>query len=278
MSVQKKVDDPPLIDCHAHIWEANMPVVSSAWKQLEGVYTAEQYISDLDEHGVSYGVIAAASLFGTYNDYSIRSLRKYKRLRATVNVDVDIDLFTLEAMKAEGIVGVRLQWFFKNPLPKIDSDDFQRMCCRLRDLDMHLHLNIEGDRLVEVSTLLLATGVKFVIDHFGWHDPKLGLNAPSYKGMLKLLEQNNAWVKLSSGFRHPDDNVSDWTLPIQYAQDLLQRFGAQKLLWGSDSPFIGHERVASYTMAIDRYKLCVPDSATRRAIDENGYKFYFEDK
>lgn len=277
MTSQNQENGAPLIDCHAHVWGPSMPIVSSAWKRPENVYTAEDFIKDLDSHGVRYGVIAAASLFGTYNDYSIRAVRAHKRLRATAIVDPGIDLYTLEAMQADGIVGVRLQWFMKNPLPDIASDDFQRLCYRLRDLGMHIHLNIDGERLIEVGSALMATGVKFVIDHFGWHDPQLRLEAPSYQGMLRLLDQGNAWVKLSSGFRHPDEHSPDWKLPTEYTQDLLQRFGTQKLLWGSDSPFIGHEHVASYGMAIDRFKLCVPDPATRRSIDENGYQFYFGD-
>lgn len=275
MSSHDHTSDAPLIDCHAHVWGLHMPVASTAWKRPVSVYTAEDFIADLDQHGVRYGVIAAASLFGTYNDYSIRAIRKHKRLRATAIVDTNIDLYTLEAMQADGIVGIRLQWFLKNPLPDIASDEFQRLCFRLRDLGMHIHLNIEGDRLVEVGNRLIDTGVKFVIDHFGWHDSALRLAAPSYQGMLRMLERSNAWVKLSSGFRHPDEHFPDWLLPAEYAQDLLQRFGTDKLLWGSDAPFIGHEHVASYRMALDRFNLCVPDATTRRAIGDNGYCFYF---
>jgi predicted TIM-barrel fold metal-dependent hydrolase len=252
-----------------------MPLISTAWKRPDYVYSAENYLADLDAHGVRYGVIAAASLFGTYNDYSIRALRAHQRLRATAIVDADIDLYTLEAMRADGIVGVRLQWFMKNPLPDIAGDEFQRLCYRLRDLGMHIHLNIDGERLVEVGGCVMDTGVRFVIDHFGWHDPKPGLAAPSYQGMLGLLERGNAWVKISSGFRHPDEHYPNWELPTAYAQDLLRRFGTGKLLWGSDAPFVGHEHVASYAMAIERFNKCVPDPATRRAIGENGYRFYF---
>jgi len=275
MSTPDPANETPLIDCHAHVWGANMPFVSTAWTKPDYVYSVERYLADLDAHGIRYGVIAAASLFGTYNDYSIRAVRAHKRLRATAIVDASVDLYTLEAMKADGIVGVRLQWFFRNPLPDMAADDFQRLCYRLRDLGMHIHLNIEGDRLVEVATRLMDTGVNVVIDHFGWHDPAPRLAAPSYQGMLKLLERRNAWVKISSGFRHPNEHSPDWSLPVEYAQDLLRRFGVEKLFWGSDSPFVGHEHVASYSMAVERFKQCVPDAATRRAIGENGYRFYF---
>ena len=267
--------DGPLVDCHAHVWGPGMPFVSTAWTRPGYAYTAEDFLADMDAYGVQYGVIAAASLFGTYNDYAIRAVRKYKRLRATAIVDPSVDFYTLESMKADGIVGVRLQWFLKNPLPDIAGEDYQRLCCRLRDLGMHIHLNIDGARLEEVGTRLLDTGVNLLIDHFGWHDPKPRLAAPSYQGMLRMLERSNAWVKLSSGFRHPDDHSMDWELPVEYAQDLLRCFGPTKLFWGSDAPFVGHEKVASYTMAIDRFNKCVPDPGVRRAIAENGYRFYF---
>ncbi len=195
----------------------------------------------------TYGVIAAASLFGTYNDYYIHAVRTHKRLRATAIVDPGIDPRALAAMHADGIVGVRLQWFFLNPLPDMGSNDFLRLCRQLRELDMHFHLNINGGRLVEVASRLMDTGVKLVIDHFGWHDPAPRLAAPSYQGMLRLLERGDLWVKMTSGYRHPDEHHPDWSLPAEYAQDLLHRFGAEKLLWGSDTPFIGHEHVRAMT-------------------------------
>ncbi len=265
----------PLIDCHAHVWGPHLPFASNAWKRPDYVYTAENFLADLDAHGVRYGVIAAASLFGTNNSYSIESLLAHKRLRATANVDIGIDSPALAALRDAGMVGIRLQWFFMNPLPDMAGREFQSLCSMVRDLGMHIHLNINGDRLVDVAGRLIDTGVKVVIDHFGWHDPAPRLAAPSYQGMLRLLERGNAWVKITSGYRHPDEHFPDWSLPTAYAQDLLARFGPQKLLWGSDAPFIGHEHVASYGLAVERFKLCVPDPVVRRALGENGHRFYF---
>ncbi len=274
MNIEATAAEPPLIDCHAHVWGADMPFVRAAWTRPAHVYSAEDYLADLDAHKVRYGVIAAASLFCTYNDYTIRALRRHERLRGTANVDPAIDLYTLEAMRADGIVGVRLQWFFKAPLPDIADDDHQRLFRRLRDLDMHVHLNIEGARLAAVAGAIADTGVRFVVDHYGWHDPAPGLAAPSYVEMLRLLERDNVWVKITAGFRHPDQKLPDWNLQADYTRDLLVRFGPEKLLWGSDAPFVGHEDAATYATAIDNWTHCVPDTA-RRAMSENGYGFYF---
>ena len=63
-------------------------------------------------------------------------------------------------------------------------------------------------------------------------------------------------VKLASDFRRPDRD-----LPAEYTQDLLARFGAEKLLWGSDSPFVGHEHAASYRGVVE--------------LGDSAYRFYF---
>lgn len=267
---------PPLIDCHAHVWGNGMPFVSTAWTRPTYAYSVEDWLADLDVHGVRYGVIAAASLFGTYNDYTIRALRRHERLRGTAIVDPDIDRYALAAMRADGIVGIRFQWFMLDPLPDIDSDDFRRLFARLRDLGMHIHLNIEGARLPDLARRLAETGIKLVIDHFGWHDPGPRLAAPSYEAMLALLEKPNVWVKVTSGFRHPSQKLPDWNIHAEYTHDLVARVGPEKLLWGSDAPFVGHEDAATYATAIDMWNLCVPDEA-RAAIGENGYRFYFGD-
>lgn len=252
-----------------------MPLARDAWKRPLHAYPVEAFLADLDAHGVRHGVIAAASLFGTFNDYSLQSVQQHPRLRATANVEPDIGERALAELKSRGIVGIRLQWFFLEALPDVAGATMQRLCGQARELGLHLHLNINGARLLPVTRDLLATGVKLVIDHFGWHDPAPRLAAPSYQGMLRLLERDNLWVKMTSGYRHPDEHFPDWSLPVEYAQDLLQRFGPQKLFWGSDAPFIGHEHVASYAQALARFEQCVPDAATRRAIGENAYRFYF---
>jgi predicted TIM-barrel fold metal-dependent hydrolase len=260
----------PLVDSHAHIWEPDMPYAASAWTRPSYAYTAEQLLADLESASIRYGVIAAASLFGTHNDYTIRSLRKYRNLRGTVILDPTVDLYTLEAMRADGIVGARLQWYMVDPLPDIAGESFQRFCRRLRDPGMHLHLNIEGFRMPAVARELIRTGVRLVIDHYGWHDPAQRLQAHSYQDMVRLVEAGNVWVKLASGFRRPDRD-----LPAEYTQDLLARFGAEQLLWGSASPFVGHEHAASCRGVVEDLHYAVPDEATRRALGDSAYRFYF---
>lgn len=265
------MSDAPLVDCHAHVWDASLSLVDDAWIRPDYVYTAEDWLADMDAHGVDYGVIAGASLFGRNHAYTLAALGRHTRLRGTVIYDPTLDSAALAQMRAAGVVGMRLQWFMV-PTEDLGGEEFRRMACSLRDYDMHFHLNIDGARLPGVARAISATGVKLVIDHFGWHDPARRLAEPSYQSTLRLLERDNVWLKMSSGFRRPDPD-----LPAEYAQDLLRMFGPDKLFWGSDSPFVGHEDANTYAGTIEQFRQWVPGAADRRAIGESAYRFYFGD-
>jgi len=249
-----------------------MPFAANAWNRPAYTYSVEDYQADLEAAGIKYGVIAAASLFGTYNDYVIRALRANPNLRATAILDpAQCDFHTVEALRREGIVGVRLMWYAKDDLSEMAGDPFRLMCRRLRDFGMHIHVTIEGERLVPLVRELRTTGVPVVIDHFGIHDEEPLLEAPTYREMVRLLgEDDGVFLKVSGSFRHKNPGLA-----ALYTQDLLARFGTGRLFWGSDSPFVGHEGEASMALVLERYRAAVPDAATRRAMEEAAFRFYF---
>lgn len=261
------MSDAPLVDCHAHVWDASLSFARDAWTRPDYCYTAEDFLADLDAHGVGFGVIAGASLFGRNHSYTLAALARHPRLRATLVYDPAIGDY--RPLREAGVVGMRLQWF-RMPVIDLATAEFAHTAAALREHGMHFQLNIDGERFAEVAPAVAALGTNLVIDHFGWHDPAMRLAEPSYRAMLDLLERDTVWVKLSSGFRRPDVD-----LPGEYAQDLLRRFGAGKLLWGSDAPFVGHEHVIDYAGTLALLRRWVPDEADRQAIGESGYRFYF---
>jgi predicted TIM-barrel fold metal-dependent hydrolase len=83
--------DCPLVDSHFHIYERTMPLAATAWHAPTEDATVERCLATLDQHGVSFGVVSAASIYGTYNDYVRRALRANRRLRGTAMVDLAWD-------------------------------------------------------------------------------------------------------------------------------------------------------------------------------------------
>ncbi|MBO1074526.1 amidohydrolase family protein [Roseomonas marmotae] len=271
MTVSTQAADTPLVDAHFHLYTRDMPLTPWAWHHPPEDATAEQFIALMDQHGIGYGVIAAASLHGQYNDYVIRSMRRNPRLRGTAFVLPETDMYTLERMKADGIVGIRL--FFRrvpNP-PDLRSPEYRLLLRRVRDLDWHVHTLASGAALPEVINAMEDAGVKLVIDHFGKPDERLGIDCPGFKALLAAVERGRTWVKLSGGFRMPSPEAAR-----NYARALLRVSGGERLVWGSDWPFAAFENQVSYAQTIADLHDWVPDAATRRLITgDTPMRLYF---
>jgi predicted TIM-barrel fold metal-dependent hydrolase len=59
------------------------------------------------------------------------------------------------------------------------------------------------------------------------------------------------------------------------AERLLREAGPERLLWGSDCPFVGHEDSLDFADALHSYGQWVPSADMRRRIDETALRLYF---
>ncbi|PJX22428.1 hypothetical protein CAP48_16145 [Advenella sp. S44] len=263
--------EAPLVDTHAHLYTLDMPLNARAWHRPAHDASMKDYLSVLNRHGVQFAVLAAASIYGDYNDYHIRACRQHPRLRTTIIAHPRLDMYTLERMKADGVVGIRLQWRNVENRPDLASDEYQYLLKRVADLDWHVHVHDDSYRLPETLRLLEQTGVKVVIDHFGRPDEQHGLNAPGFQAVLRSVDKGNTWVKLSAGFRLPSENLASTC-----AAELLKSAGPERLLWGSDWPFAAFEDRVSYADTIAAFTRWVPNQQARRKIaGETALKLYF---
>ncbi|MBU8542659.1 MULTISPECIES: amidohydrolase family protein [Roseomonadaceae] len=269
--MNESTTDTPLVDTHFHLYLKDMPLTPWAWHHPPEDASAERFIEVMDRHGIGFGVVAAASLHGQYNDYVIRCLRRNPRLRGTAFVQPETDMYTLERMKADGIVGIRL--FFRrvpNP-PDLTSPEYRLLLRRVRDLDWHVHTLVSSPMLPEVIRAVEGAGVKLVIDHFGKPDEALGVNCPGFKALLAAVERGRTWVKMSGGFRMPSKDLARG-----YAQALLRVSGGERLMWASDWPFAAFEDRVTYAETIADLQDWVPDAATRRLITgDTPMRLYF---
>ena len=260
---------PPVVDAHAHIFTRSMPFVPGAWTQPDYDFSAEQYLATLDDHGVAFAVISAATLFGDYNEYTIEALRRYRRLRATVILQPGVDSATLARMAGSGVVGARLSLRRLPRLPDLRDESHQRLFRNLADLGMHVELLAHGVDLPVVLPLIEASGVTLVIDHFADPDRRLGVESPGFVAALRSLDSGRTFIKISAAMRlHPE-------VARACAQKLLAVAGPERLLWGSDAPFIGHEPRPSYSDALRLFEELVPDERQRHAIGLTALRQFF---
>jgi predicted TIM-barrel fold metal-dependent hydrolase len=259
VTVKADAWNTPVVDAHVHVFTTGMPLVPNPRHNPDYSFTAEGLIATLDRHGVSLAVIAAASLWDDYNDYTIAALRKYPRLRGTVILKPTTDRIVLDEMKRDGVVGVRLPFAGLKELPDVTAPDYRKFLKRIADLDWHVHAHAESQDLPRLLPGLEAAGVKIVIDHMGRPDPAAGINGEGFKAMLRSVEKGRTWVKLSAAYR--------FGAYVQAcAQELVKQAGADRLVWASDCPFVGAESMTTYQETIDWLTICVPDASIRRKI------------
>ena len=260
--------DAPLVDTHVHLFRRGMPIVPNPRHTPDYEVTAEQLEATLDEHGVKFCVIAAASPWGDCNDYVVQSLRTHPLWRGTAILDPETtNRHDLDQLARDGMVGVRLSFITESQMPDLRSWAWRRFLWRLADMDWHVHLHLDGPRIPQVLPALEESGVKVVIDHIGRPDPVLRERCEGFQAVVRSIEKGRTWVKLSGGYRLGDHSA-------ELAREMCRQVGYDRMLWASDCPFVGAESTP-YRSTIDWLAQAVPDPANRRILGLNAIDLYF---
>ncbi|WP_196258844.1 amidohydrolase family protein [Pelagibacterium limicola] len=261
----------PLVDSHFHVYTRDMPLLGSAWHRPGHDATIEMCLETLDAHGVVFGVISAASLYGTYNDYVRKALKAHSRLRATAIIDTAWDIYQLERMRDDGFVGLRLLWRPLAEIPDINSDAYRRLLRRCADLGWHIHLTDKPERLDATVRAIEDAGVNVVLDHIGLIDTAQGVNDPAFRAILAAIDRGRTWVKLSGGYRFTTQGLAD-----SCAAALVNAGGWDRLVWASDWPFAAFEEKVTYADTIADLSRWVPNPDMRHAVGaRTPLKLYF---
>jgi L-fuconolactonase len=80
-------------------------------------------------------------------------------------------------------------------------------------------------------------GVDIIIDHMAHPNPALGPDAPAFQALLDLAKHPRVYVKATGYYYY-----SQTRYPYEDCWDLFKalhaRFGASRLIWGSDFPHV----------------------------------------
>ena len=249
------------VDCHAHVMRRDAPLAPDRHSAPKRDCTVEEYLSVLDAHEISHGVLTAPSFYGADNSLLLDALdRAGGRLRGTVIVDPRIDRASLAAMGARGAAGIRLNWIRRSSLPDVSAADYRHLFANVRDRDWHVEIYLEGPFLAKVLPAIRESGAKVIVDHFGSPDPAQGVACGGFKAVLDGVRAGDTWVKLSAPYRQGGVNVQ------RYVDALLDAGGPQQLVWASDWPFVSHEDEITYRDCVGWLAEWVPDEHARRII------------
>ena len=267
------------IDTHAHVFTHDMRMIEGRRYTPDYDATLADYLTLLDDNGLSHGVLVQISFLGTDNSYLVAVLRQEpERLRGIVVVDPGIAAEQLRALDEVGVVGVRLN-LIGLPNPPLASVEWQQHLRRLAELGWQVEVQAEAHRLPHLLPTLLGAGVRVVVDHFGRPDQASGIDDPGFRYLLTLGRTRQAWVKLSGAYRNGPAGMGE-PIAASAAPALLGEFGAERLLWGSDWPHTCFEHPEATRVARECLDCWIPSDTDRHVVlvDTPHHLFRFADK
>lgn len=258
-------DDFTGIDTHTHVFKLDTGLIEG--RRYTPAYDASiaDYLTMLDDNGMSHGVLVQISILGTDNSYLLEALRQEPtRLRGIVVVDPGIAVEELRAFDDAGVVGVRLNLIGLRD-PELAGAEWQAHLRRLADLNWQVEVQAEAGRLPCILPPLLAAGVRVVVDHFGRPAEASGIDDPGFRYLLTLGSTQSVWVKLSGAYRNgPAERGQQ--IAMLAAPALLSEFGAKRLMWGSDWPHTSFEQPGATGAARQALARWIPSEVERKTV------------
>ncbi|KWV60653.1 hypothetical protein AS156_27935 [Bradyrhizobium macuxiense] len=233
----------PTIDIHSHVFHRGLKLASGRRYAPDYDAPLDLYLKQLDENGMTNGVLVQPSFLGTDNSYLVECLTATKgRLRGIAVVDPTVSPDELYALDRAGVVGIRLNLVGK-PLPDVTSPEWQALLAQIKAIGWQVEIQRNAGDLAVLLPKLLDQGVNVVLDHYALPDPKLGVTDSGFQSVLKLGASRKVWVKISAPYRNgPNgEQFAKQAYPL-----LRDAYGVEHLLWGSDWPHTQFEATQSY--------------------------------
>lgn len=237
-------DLAPRIDAHVHVWSRDeaaypfsphdcLPVPMEA-------FDADRLAEEMDEAGVAQALAIQPRVYGYDHAYlfaAVESLKQRLRVVPLLNAVRPSNVEEMEAFLVRGgVAGFRVIALGRESADWLVGPEATRLWRRLAEVDLPVGLLITPVQLPVVQTLAAREpGLRIVVDHLG------GVGAYAWPAwgpvLLGLNRLPNVNVKLSA-LGHLSRESFPYEDLHEPVRELLESFGPERLLWGSDWPHV----------------------------------------
>jgi predicted TIM-barrel fold metal-dependent hydrolase len=258
----------PAVDCHAHIFDLKrFPFQDSRGFDVPSNEqgNAEDYAAVLDAHGVTHALLVnPLGGYGLDNRCMLAAIAENPvRFRGISLLSAEATDQQIKAMADAGVVGVRFNLNFDKS-PSLYGRAGERALAIARDIGWLVQVHYEGETIIPALPVLLASRLTIVVDHFGRPEVSQGLSQPGFQALLELGRQGGI-VKFSAAFRTAQRQPSYSDLD-PFAEALLQNFGLDRCVWGSDWPFLRARSRVDYGPQLAALSRWIPEPADRERV------------
>nr|WP_312578758.1 amidohydrolase family protein [Sedimentibacter sp.] len=268
--------DEPKIDCHNHIFDpVRFPYDDRVAYHPSGheISTAEQLFQLFDAYGLNYAlVVGPNSGYATDNRCLLDAIKRSDgRLKGIAVVENNTELSELQRLKEAGIMGVAFNTSALGIEYYMNSHELIK---NLEKLDMFLQVQFEGDEVLPLMPLLENSSVRLLIDHCGRPILKNGIEQLGFQSVLKLGKTRRANIKLS-GYEKFSNESAPYSDAWPYVYKLVEAFGIDNCIWGSDWPFLRAPERIDYGTLLKVVERLFPDKNDRsKVLYDNAFRLF----
>lgn len=239
----------------------------------------DEYMTMLDTAGFRHGVLIHAAATGFDMRATLDAVAQApERLLCVGVVPEDTSDSDLAELHSSGMRGLRYTEIGESiggskPAGVLGFDALRRMAPRLAELGWHAHIWARCRHLAESASWLANCGVNVVIDHMGDFDVTRGVDDGAFQALLDLLSTGSIWIKLTHArvTRLARRDASD----VRPYFDTLCRRNPQRLIWGSDWPYIAlDDDLPSVGEQIDQFDAWTDESLRQQVFVDNPQRLY----
>jgi predicted TIM-barrel fold metal-dependent hydrolase len=233
-----------IVDAHLHIWRRDTTypnptqTIVSPFSDIP-VELLKEYML---EHGVDRAVLVQPLYPGKDNSYVADCAQaEPDRFAAVCIVDPnqpDAPKKLAYWVNERGCKGLRLRPALPQEDAVFGSAASYPLWEQIRSLGITVNLLANPQHLSRIDKLVVDfPDVDIIIDHMAHPNPATGPTSPEFQALLDLAKHPRVYVKATGYYYY-----SQTRYPYEDCWDLFralhQRFGASRLIWGSDFPHV----------------------------------------
>jgi predicted TIM-barrel fold metal-dependent hydrolase len=274
---------PKVIDSHLHVWasaaeaSSGFPYLQEPPESLKDRASTTDLLKQMDANGVDGALIVQPINHKFDHSYVAAAIQSHSdRFKGMLlhdpSLSADDAVSRLEDLSLQGFVGVRF-----NPYlwPELEDGSTSRwapmsqgagLAVYKRCAELHMPVGVmcfQGLQLHHddiLSLLKASPDTVLILDHFGFTSFK---DNAVFEKLLALAAYPQVHVKISALFRL-DDPPPYARVNKERFQPLLKAFGADRLMFGSDFPFVLEQPEAYSTVRL--VESWIEDATDRAAI------------
>ena len=249
-------------------------------------FPGESCVALMDRHTVDVSVLLQGGFYGFQNEYAFEVSKKYPgRFHPVAGIDpycvekgaiLDnlVNRWGFRALKLEASQSAGIASY--HPGFRVDGPELMDVyeVAQRNNMTIVVDVGGPGQESYQIKGLRRVFdtygGIRFVVCHL--LAPKMG-NQPNWEEEIRLLATENAWLDFSA-LPYNIREAYPYPSSIEHVEKASRIAGSDRLIWGSDCPFVLNNDPYENLMSYVRHSKVLKESALENMMGRNAIVAY----